>query len=62
VPTRAGGTFKTTVDSEAVTLVRSKTTSRWTFILDDQGKVIYKNTQVNAQQDTATVIEFISEL
>lgn len=62
VPTRQGGTFQTTVDNTAVTLVRSKTTSRWTFILDDQGKVLYKNTQVNAQQDTDTVIKFIQDL
>ena len=62
VPTRQGGAFKTTIDNTAVTLLRSKTTSRWTFILDDKGKVIYKNTQVNAQQDTAKVIEFIQDL
>jgi peroxiredoxin Q/BCP len=62
VPTRQGGTFNTTVNNTAVKLVRSKTTSRWTFILDSQGKIIYKNTQVNAQQDTAKVIEFIKKL
>jgi peroxiredoxin Q/BCP len=62
VPTRLGGAFKTTIDDTAVTLLRSKTTSRWTFILDDQGRVIYKNTQVNAQQDTAKVMEFIKGL
>jgi peroxiredoxin Q/BCP len=62
VPTRQGGAFKTTIDDTAVTLLRSKTTSRWTFILDDQGRVIYKNTQVNAQQDTAKVMEFIKGL
>ena len=62
VPARQGGTFKTTVDNEAYTLIRSMTTSRWTFILDRTGKVIYKNTQVNAQQDTANVIEFVKTL
>ena len=62
VPTGQGGAFKTTVDNTAVTLLRSKTTSRWTFILDDQGKVIYKDTQVSPQQDTAKVIEFIQGL
>lgn len=62
VPTRRGGVFKTAIDRTDVTLVRAKTTSRWTFILDDQGRVIYKNTQVNAQQDTAKVIEFIQDL
>ena len=62
VPTRQGGSFETTIDNTAVTLVRSKTTSRWTFILDDKGQIIYKNTQVNAQQDTAKVIDFIKTL
>jgi len=62
VPTRQGGSFETSIDNTAVTLVRSKTTSRWTFILDDKGQIIYKNTQVNAQQDTAKVIDFIKTL
>lgn len=62
VPARQGGTFKTKVNNEAHTLVRSTTPSRWTFILDKTGKVIYKNTKVNAQQDTAKVIEFIENL
>ncbi|MCF7972254.1 MAG: peroxiredoxin [Phycisphaerae bacterium] len=62
VPSRQGGSFKTTVNSKAVTLIRPTTTSRWTFILDDQGKVLYKDTQVNAQQDTAKVLAFIKTL
>ena len=59
VPARKGGTFKTTVDGKEVELKRAYSTSRWTFILDDQGKVIFKNTQVNAGQDSANVIEFL---
>ncbi|MCP4450003.1 MAG: peroxiredoxin [Planctomycetes bacterium] len=62
VPARKGGTFKTTVDNTAHTLARANTPSRWTFILDSRGKIVYKNTQVNAQQDTAKVIGFIQGL
>jgi peroxiredoxin Q/BCP len=62
VPKRQGGTFSTTVNNQAVTLVRPTTTSRWTFILDGEGKVVYKDTQVNAQQDTAKVLAFVKTL
>lgn len=62
VPTRQGGSFQTQINNEPVTLIRSGTSSRWTFILNNEGKVIYKDTQVNAQQDTAKVIAFIQSL
>ena len=62
VPARQGGSFDTTIDNKAVTLVRSTTPSRWTFILDGEGKVVYKDTQVNPQQDTAKVLAFVQGL
>ena len=62
VPLRSGGVFETTLDNETVTLIRPTTASRWTFVLNDQGKVIYKDTQVNVQQDAVKVIAFIKGL
>ena len=43
------------------TLARDLTTSRWTFIVDKQGKVIYKSTDVNAEQDSKAVLEVLKK-
>jgi len=59
VPIRDGGSIKRTVQGKEVTLDRSFTFARWTFIVDPSGKVIYKNTGVNAAQDTKTVLDFL---
>jgi thioredoxin-dependent peroxiredoxin len=47
------------VDGTLHTLARGLTTSRWTFIVDKQGKVIYKSTDVNAEQDSKAVLEVL---
>ena len=59
VPIRDGGSIKRTVQGEEVTLERSYTFARWTFIVDPSGKAVYKNTGVSAAQDTKTVIDFL---
>lgn len=37
-------------------------TSRWTFIIDDDGKIAYKNDAVDAAKDPTTVLKVIEEL
>lgn len=37
-------------------------TSRWTFIIDQDGKIAYKNEAVDAAKDPATVLKVIEEL
>ncbi|WP_428308238.1 peroxiredoxin [Lacipirellula sp.] len=37
-------------------------TSRWTFIIDDEGKIAYKNDKVDAAKDPETVLKVIEEL
>ena len=59
VPIRDGGSIKRTVQGKEVTLERPLTFARWTFIVDPSGKVVYKNTGVNADEDTKTVIDFL---
>jgi peroxiredoxin Q/BCP len=59
VPTRDGGTITKEVDGKSFHLVRGTTASRWTFIIDKKGKVVYKNDEVNATKDTEEVLEFI---
>ena len=59
VPIRDGGAIKRTIQGKEVTLERPFTFARWTFIVDPSGRVVYKNTGVNAAEDTETVMEFL---
>jgi len=59
VPQREGGSIQRTVDGQDFTLDRGQTSARWTFVLDGQGKLIFKDAKVKAKQDVAKVIAFI---
>lgn len=43
-------------------LSRSVTAKRWTFIVDRDGKIAYKDENVNARQDSQKVIKALDEL
>lgn len=59
VPMRPGGSIKRTVQGKEVTLERTYTFARWTFIVDPSRKVVFKDTSVNAVQDSQAVIDFL---
>jgi thioredoxin-dependent peroxiredoxin len=59
VPVKEGGAITRTVGGVDVSMIRAYTTSRWTFILDSEGKIIYKDTDVQAGNDSIDVIEFL---
>lgn len=61
VPLRDGDEITRTVDDKEVKLVRGVTASRWTFIIDKTGAVIYKDTDVNAAEDTNEVLAFLQQ-
>jgi peroxiredoxin Q/BCP len=62
VPISKGGTFATTIEGKEVTLKRPYTFARWTFILDPTGKVLYKDTTVDAPTDPDKTIDFLRSL
>jgi peroxiredoxin Q/BCP len=62
VPTREGTTITREIDGKSFDLSRGATIQRWTFILDKQGKLIYKDAAVNASEDSRKVTEFIQSL
>ena len=62
VPVGEGGTFKTSVDGKEVALDRNVTTARWTFIIDRDGNIVYKNTEANPERDSEEVIAAIEQL
>jgi len=62
VPINDGGSIKRTIQGKEITLVRPFTFARWTFIVDPSGKVIHKDTGVNAAQDAKAVTDFLKTL
>jgi len=62
VPINKGGTFTTTIDGKEVALKRPYTFARWTFLLDKDGTVLYKDTAVDASADSRKALEFLRGL
>ena len=62
VPQNDGGTINREIKGENLDLTRATSIKRWTFILDKKGELIYKDTEVNAAEDSNTVIDFIASL
>src|SRR5207244_3505075 len=63
VPLKAGDVFKTKdLDGNEIKLKRGVTAARWTFIIDKEGKIAFKNTKVNAAQDSKKILEVIETL
>lgn len=61
VPTKDGGEITREIAGENFLLVRGITASRWTFVLDKNRKIIYKNAEVNAAEDSKKVMEVIKK-
>lgn len=59
VPTKNGGSITREIGGEEFLLTRNITTPRWTFVLDKDRKIIYKNAQVNASEDSKMIKEII---
>jgi peroxiredoxin Q/BCP len=62
VPVREGDTITRMVDGVEQTLKRGVTASRWTFIIGKDGRIIRKNTMVDAEQDYRKVLETVRRL
>ena len=62
VATRGGGSIERQLEGITHILTRGLTTMRWTFIIGKDGTVAYKNDQVKATEDTATVIAELKKL
>ncbi len=60
VPIKEGKkSIQRTVDGRDITLERSNTAARWTFIINPQGQVVDINKKVKAAADRNAVVEFI---
>lgn len=62
VPVGQGGSVRKSVEGNEYELFRDISIKRWTFIIDKEGKVIYKNESVNPEKDAEEIIEFLKKL
>jgi peroxiredoxin Q/BCP len=62
VPIDKGGSNKRNVEGKDIIFQRALTSARWTFIIDKEGKIAYKNTQVKAANDSQDVLNFIKRV
>ena len=62
VPLREGATIKKPVGGVEKELARGVTASRWTFVIDMDGKIIHKNTAVEAASDSQKVLKLVQSL
>jgi len=63
VPVSAGANVKfRMVDKTLLEFKREVTEARWTFIIGLDGKIVYKNTKVNAAEDSKQVEAFLKNL
>ena len=60
VPFNEGGSTEQEIEGQSLTLERGVTTSRWTVVVDGRGKLIYRDNDVNAAEDSETVIKFLT--
>ena len=51
-----------TVGEEEFTLTREVTAKRWTFVIDKEGKIVHKDTQVKAALDSKHTVEVVKQL
>jgi len=62
VPTRKGGVIKRLIDGKTETLKRGVTAQRWTFVINPDGKIAYKNTNVQAAKDSQHILNIVGKL
>ncbi len=59
VTVKEGGSVNAEVEGQKLQLSRGVTDARWTFIIDRNSKLIYKENNVDPSTDSQTVLEFI---
>ena len=62
VPTAKGGVAKAQIDGKDEEFTRAMTIKRWTFIINKEGKIAFKNPKVNAAEDSKAVLAEIEKL
>lgn len=59
--TVAEGTAKTVIDGKEIVLTRKATAKRWTFVIGKDGKILSRNSEVKAAEDSKAVLKLLSD-
>jgi thioredoxin-dependent peroxiredoxin len=62
VPTKKGGPAKYKFEGKEYQWERGAIPARWTFIIDQKGNVVYKDTKVSAVEDSKKIREEVKKL
>lgn len=62
VPHGDGGSITKDIFGKKEVLTRGVTASRWTFVIDKQGEIAYKDASVDAAKDSKNVLKAIAKL
>ena len=62
VQTGGGFTNTANIGGQEISFPRTVTTSRWTFVIDTDWNIAYKNSTVNPMADTAEVMKVVEKL
>ena len=62
VPYGEGGSINREIKGKSLDLERGSTIQRWTFIINKEGKLIYKDSEVDAANDSGKVMKFLASL
>lgn len=62
VKTSPGGVFQRTLQDKDVTFERGVTTSRWTFVLDKDWRIVHVDREVNPGKDSEKVFKIVEKL
>ena len=62
VPTSKGASYNATIDGKEQPFSVGIVISRWTFVIGKDGKIAAKETEVNAAEDSKTVLETVAKL
>ena len=61
VPLNEGGSIVRKIGEDEISLERSYTPNRWTFMIDKQGKIAYKNMEVDVEEDSKDILKFFQK-
>ena len=62
VPTSDGAAYKATVAGKEEAFSVPLAISRWTFVIDKDGKIAAKNTEVKAAEDSKAILDTVAKL
>jgi thioredoxin-dependent peroxiredoxin len=62
VPIREGATIMKTIDGVEKSLTRGVTAARWTYVIGLDGKILHKDTSVDAGADSRNILKVIEGL